>query len=192
MSVWRHIPLSSFKILIVVLAVGLAIWQYDLVSGRGDKVGRTNAPVELQFTMNDGRTVSLTDDTTKHTIVLFWTEGSERSVAMVREMMEVYESRVYDTVFNFYAVNMNDSPESMRLAVDFDNTSLPFAYDPEGQFLDKYQIRTFPLTVFFSSTGTVFGTIAGYEEGELAGKLESLANSRRYIGPSGEFKFKVN
>ena len=191
MSALRKIPLTFFKILIIVLAIGLAFWQYRLVADREGKIKRTSAPVELQFKMNDGRMVSVTDDTTKYSIVLFWTEDSDRSIAMVRELLQAFESHEYDTIFNFYAVNLNDTPESIRLKVDFDNTSLPFAYDPEGMFLQNYQIRTLPLTVMFTTTGSVFSSLEGYEEGELARQLKNLAQARQYIGPSGEFKFEV-
>ena len=192
MSALRKIPQTFFKILIIILAIGLGFWQYRLVAGGAAKPRHTIAPVELQFKMNDGRTVSVPNDTTKYSVVVFWTQNSDRSIAMVRELLQAFESHEYDTIFNFYAVNLNDTPESMRLAVEFDNTSLPFAYDAEGMFLARFQIRTLPLTVFFTTTGAVFSTLEGYEEGELKRKLENLVEARKYIGPSGEFKFEVN
>ncbi len=191
MSTLRKIPLSAFRIVIVVLAVGLGIWQYDLVANHGERVSRSKMSVELQFTMNTGQVVELPGDTAKYSVVLFWSLSSERSMAMIREIMEASADSAFDTVFDFYAVNLTDSVDDMRRQVDFDNPDLPFCYRAEGQFLQKYQIRSLPLTVFFTGTGSVFNAIEGYEEGALAEQLKSLITARKFFGPSGEFKFQI-
>jgi thioredoxin-related protein len=191
MSVLRKISPLTFRVVIVVLAVGLAIWQYDLVANHGERVSRSKMAAELQFTMNDGRVVQLPGDTAKYSVVVFWSLGSERSMGMVREIMEADADTAFDALFDFYAVNLTDSVEAMRQQVDFDNHDLPFGYRAEGLFLSKYQIRSLPLTVVFTGTGAVFNAIEGYEEGALAGQLKSVITARKFLGPSGEFKFHV-
>ncbi len=159
MSVLRKIPLSFFKILSIVLAAGLAVWQYDLVANRIQPTSKTETAVELQFRMNDGRTVVVPEDTSKSSVVMFWSISSERSISMIQEVVRASQSPELDSVFDFYVVNIQDSPEEIRQVVDFDNTNLPFGFDPDGQYLAKSPVRTLPLTVVFSSSGSVVAGI---------------------------------
>ncbi len=191
MSVLRRIPISFLKVLCIALAVGLAFWQYDLVANRVKPTTKTMAPVELQFRMNDGRTVVVPEDTSKFSVVMFWSTSSERSISMIQEVVEARQSPELDSVFDFYVVNIEDSPEEMRQEIDFDNPQLPFGFEPSGQFLSKSPVRTLPLTVVFSSTGSVFAGYEGYSPGELTAKLQMVASARKLLGSSGEFKFRV-
>lgn len=191
MSVLRRIPVSFFKVLCLVLAVGLGFWQYDLIANRIKPTTKTLTPVELQFRMNDGRTVVIPEDTSKFSVVVFWSTSSERSITMIKEVVEASQSQEFDSVFNFYVVNAEDSPEEMRQMIDFDNRQLPFGFEPSGQFLSESPVRTLPLTVVFSSTGSVFAGYEGYSPGELTSRLQMVASARRLLGSSGEFKFRI-
>lgn len=173
------------------MAIGLAIWQYDLVVNRVRPTTRAAAPAELQFKMNNGRLVSVSDDTSKFCVVVFWNSASDRSLALIPEVLEARRLPELDSVFNFYIVSLSDSPEVIRQLIDFDDLSLPFAYEPEGQFLENSPIRTLPLTVIFDSDGKVFSGIEGYGQGEFANKLRDVAVAKRLMGPSDEFRFRV-
>lgn len=191
MSVLRRIPLSFFKILSIVLAAGLAVWQYDLVANRIQPTSKTETAVELQFRMNDGRTVVVPEDTSKSSVVMFWSISSERSISMIQEVVRASQSPELDSVFDFYVVNIQDSPEEIRQVVDFDDTTLPFGFAPDGQYLAKSPVRTLPLTVVFSSSGSVVAGYEGYSPGELTAKLQMAASAQKLIGSSGGFKFRV-
>lgn len=191
MSVLRRIPIPLFAILALVLGIGLAIWQYDLVINRNKPTSKTRSAVDLQFRMNDGRTVIVPEDTTQYSVVTFWGTSSERSIAMISEIVEASQNADLDSIYDFYIVNVEDSPEAIRQSVDFDNPDLPFGYDPTGEYINNSPIQTLPVTIVFSPTGTVFAGLEGYSPGALEMKLYSTAAAMKYVGSSGEFKFRI-
>lgn len=194
MSILRKIPMKIFYVVIAALAIGLAFWQYDLAMGdrKGAVEVSSSSDFEMEFKLSDGSTVRIPDDTTRLSVVVFWGVSSVRSISLADELMQIAQAHTYDSVFDFYAVNLADSPEIMRRAVDFDNSELPFGYDPSGSFLNSDPIRSLPLTVVFSGTGKLIAKIEGYEEGALVNQLEQYLTARRLLGPSGEFKFRVD
>lgn len=110
---------------------------------------------------------------------------------MIQEVVEARQSPELDSVFDFYVVNIEDSPDKMRDFVDFDNPRLPFGFEPSGQYLSKSPVRTLPLTIVFSSTGSVFAGFEGFAPGELTAKLRMVASAKSMLGSSGEFKFRI-
>jgi len=191
MSVLRKIPIPFFAVVSLVLGIGLAIWQYDLVINRSKPTSKTRSAVDLQFRMNDGRTVVVPEDTSQYSVVMFWGASSERSMAMISEVVEASQNTELDSLFDFYIVNIENSPDEIRQSVAFDNSELPFGYNPTGDYFDDSPIQTLPVTIIFSPTGAVFAGLEGYSPGALQEKLYSTAAAMKYVGSSGEFKFRI-
>lgn len=191
MSVLRKIPISFFAVLSLILGIGLAIWQYDLVINRDKPTSKTRSAVDLQFRMNDGRTVTVPEDTSQYSVVVFWGSSSERSIAMISEVVAASENAELDSIYDFYLVNVEDSPEEIRQTVAFDNTDLPFGYNPTGGYLENSPVRSLPVTIIFSPSGAVFAGLEGYSPDELTDKLHKTSTAMRYMDSSGEFKFRI-
>lgn len=183
---------QSVKILRAVFIVSLAalgIWQYRIVAGKETMVGAPRYKAELRFTMNSGRVVSLPDTSERYNLVMLWSLRSERSLELLAEVSELAQEGGLDTLVNFYLVNLSDSLDAIRATVDFDNILLPFAHSPSGEFMDRYQVRSLPLTILYDSKGNVLELIEGYTPGAVGGKLKQLLRVREMLGPGGTFQF---
>ncbi len=175
-----------YQLILIITAILLAIWQTTLVSSKEGTGGAASS--ELSFTTNTGEAVTLPGTTDKFTIVIFWKASSERSLLLVDEGLSMYGKPEFDSVATLYLVNASDPLTVARAAVDFDNPDLPFAHSPLGGFLDRYPLRSLPLTAVFMPDGSVMGVTEGYREGSLAGLLRRLEMVRRMTGGQGGFR----
>jgi hypothetical protein len=179
-----------YQIALIIAAVLLVIWQVSIVSSKeGGSRGAT--ATELSFTTNTGATIALPDTTNKYTVVIFWKAGSERSLQMISEALPWCRKPEFDTLATLYLVNLFDSLSVARSAVDFDNPDLPFAYSPQGTFLDRNPVRSLPFTAVFSANGSVVEVIEGYQEGKLAEIVSRLEMLNRMTGEQGELQFHL-
>ena len=182
--------ISYYKVALILTAVALAIWQFQIVTGKESQVRRSGSP-QLTFTMNSGAKVTLPDTTNRYSIVVFWKVSSDRSLKQVAEALDARKLTDIDTLATFYLVNLQDSLPQIKNTVDFDNPQLPFAYAPTGGFMDQYQIRALPLTIIFSADGTIVDSYEGYREGNFQEAIKRIVQLNQMVGKGGSFKFPI-
>ncbi len=189
MSVWRRIPTRAYLITMLVAIVGVLTWNYFIVTATTSSLKRGRSLEQLEFELNTGETITLPDTTAQYTVMIFWAAASERSLRLLDEAKAELQSAVYDSLIRFFWVNLPDSIEQIRAAVDFDDPSLPYGYRPRGQFIEQFQIRSLPLTVVFTADGSVVSTQEGYQTGDLTSLLKNISLISQSTGFQGEFRF---
>jgi hypothetical protein len=178
-----------YRIALVVSACALVVWQYTIATSKETRVPQRSGPTEISFTMNNGATVSLPDTSNRYTALVFWRVASDRSLQQLQDAMEARKTADIDTLIDFYFVNLGDSVSEIRNAVNFDDYSVPYACNPTGTFFDRYQIRALPLTLILSADGSVVDGIEGYQQGSIAGALQTIIMLNKTVGRSGQFRF---
>jgi len=190
MSIWRKIPTRVYLYIMIASAVGLLAWNYFIIGEAKSKVSRQSVSRGLEFEMNDGRVASLPDTSGKYSCLIFWAAGSERSMKLLADAAGLQSSGKYDSLIQFYWINVADSLETIRAAVAYDDLRQPFARHPRGEFMDRFQITSLPLTVILLPDGKILNAVEGYQAGDLVGTLDNLVELSRRIGPTGEVRFQ--
>ena len=178
-----------YKVILILSALGLIYWQFELSASENRSLQKGQVSSEMSFVMNTGTKVSVPSDLNKYSVVIFWRVASQASLKQLDEIIKAPRSNEIDTTFNFYFVNVSDSLDVIRSAVDFENTSIPFARNPSGAFLQRYDLRVFPYIIVLSADGTVMEYVEGYHEGQLNEVLQGILARIKAFGPSGTFKF---
>jgi hypothetical protein len=178
-----------YQITLIVAAVLLVIWQGSIVNSKGG-ANNSEATSELSFTTNTGATVTLPNADDKYTILIFWKAGSERCLQLITDAESLYQQSEFDTIATLYLINYFDSLPVAQSAVDFDNPDLPFAYAPEGRFLDRNPINSLPCTAILKPDGSVLEIIEGYQENQMKKIALRLEMIKRMTGKQGDFQFQ--
>lgn len=190
MAIWRKIPKRAYLYTMIASAAGVLAWNYFIIGEAKSKVSRQSVPRALEFEMNDGRVASLPDTSGKYSCLIFWAAGSERSMKLLADAAGLQSSGKYDSLIQFFWVNITDSLETIRASVAYDDLRQPFARHPRGEFMDRFQITSLPLTVILLPDGTILNAVEGYQPGDLIGTLENLVELSRRVGPTGEVRFQ--
>lgn len=190
MTFWRKIPTRAYLYTMIASAVGLLAWNYFIIGEAKSRVPRQSVSRGLEFEMNDGRVATLPDSSGKYSCLVFWAAGSERSMKLLADAAGLQSSGKYDSLIQFYWVNVADSLETIRSAVAYDDFRQPFARHPRGEFMNRFQITSLPLTVILLPDGKILNTVEGYQPGDLVGMLDDLVELSKRIGPTGEVRFQ--
>lgn len=180
MTIWRRIPIKAYPLVALIAAIGLGFWNFALVTA--DTVPLKSNPTftDIQFTLNSGDSVSLPGTSQYYQFLVFWSVESERSKLALGEAAQLIVGGEYDSVAQFYLVNVSDSLPAIRDAVNFDNLALPFGYAPTGEFIERYQIRSLPVVVVLNPEGLILTVDQGYSEGLFKSRLDQVTKLRAF------------
>ncbi len=177
-------------ILLVGSAIGLGIWQYQIIRGNGASVAETSSTDELSFKLTDGTTVALPDENSqKYVVVIFWTSQSQRCLSLLADAAKLATSPETDSILQFYFVNPNETSDVVQEIADSLGLGEMAGYDPVGKFMSQASLRALPSTVLFSNTGKVLDNIEGYEKGQLEQRIHRWIRIYNVAGSGGHFKF---
>ena len=129
--------IKYYQLALVLTLIPILYWQYQIVRGKEEKIDQGVGLKELSFKMNSGLKVSLPDESDHFAVIVFWRLDSENSRQEIAEAIHVRDSAAVDTLIDFYFVNLGDSLDLIKRSIDFEDPTIPYAYDPSGSFLDR-------------------------------------------------------
>ncbi len=181
------------KVLTVVMIVsllGLAVWQYQIITRSDTSIKRGTAVEDLSFELLDGSTVTIPEkDSKKFSVLIFWSSQSERSLELLNEAVELAAKPEADSALQFYFITLEADRDQVADAVDTQRLAPYLGFNPSGSYMEDLDIRVVPLTVVYSTEGEMIDLIEGYDKGHLEKRAETWMRAFAASGGRGGLKF---
>lgn len=132
------------------------------------------AAPKLALKALDGRDVTI-DGTKDNTIYVlnFWATWCPPCRAELPEIQK-FASAKHEHV-NFYAINMQESPEKIQSFLKENGYELPVLLDPEDKAVSDYLVKYIPTTLIIDAKGIVrYQQVGGTTQEKLESEIEKL------------------
>ena len=141
-------------LLLVLLVTGCSDSSEQSVA----QLGQPAPDFELQNL--EGQTVSLSDFRGKTVLLNFWATWCPPCRGEMPYLQQVHEEWS-DSGVVLLAVDVGESPATVRQFMQDDNLSLPVLLDTRGSVAARYDIPGYPTTFFIDTDGVIQGRIIG-------------------------------
>ena len=146
--IWVQIFILAALVIIGGMAIGQSLFAGNALPREGAK-----APGFSLHAMN-GETVSLDDLKGKTVVVNFWGTFCPPCKEEMPAMQNQYK-QWSDRGVEFLAVNLGESPVTVKSFVNRMELTFPILYDPNLAIRDKYAVNQYPTTFFIDPSGKI-------------------------------------
>lgn len=146
-------------VLLTALSLGLTAAGCSINAGQAPaRVGDTAPAFQLQNL--EGQSVSLQSLRGKPVLINFWTSSCGPCIQEMPYLQEIYEDWS-EKGLALLAINVGDSPSTIKEFLQSHQLSLPVLLDGEGYVSFKYNVFAFPVTFFIDKEGVISRKVMG-------------------------------
>lgn len=185
MAITKALKTYAPQALVLVGCLALIMaWQMGLMSSPHPLVGKP-AP-SLRLNALDGKTFNLSEHRGKDIVVLdffaTWCPPCREGLPVIARLAKEYEAK--GAVI--YAVNLHESPETVRTFLEQEDLDLPILMDDRQEGAMAFEVNSIPQTVVIDKEGTIQAVHVGVAlrmEQILRGEIEALLAGKTLLEP---------